>query len=75
MTMKYLGTAKKEKGHMVMPDAFKEVEDGRIFEAIEMGGDIILLAGALEKERWARIEELTKDTIRRHRATLEALSR
>jgi hypothetical protein len=75
MAMKYLGTVRKEKGRMVVPDAFQEVEDGRIFEAIEMGGDIILLAGALEKERWAQIEELTKETIKRHRATLEALSR
>jgi hypothetical protein len=73
--MKYLGTVKKEKGHMVMPDAFQEVEDGRVFEAIEMGGDIILLAGALEKERWAQIEEMTKESINRHRATLEALAR
>jgi hypothetical protein len=73
--MKYLGTARKEKGRMVMPDAFQEVEDGRIFEAIEMGGDIILLAGALEKERWAQIEELTKESIKRHRPTLEGLAR
>jgi hypothetical protein len=73
--MKYLGTARKEKGRMVMPEAFQEVEDGRTFEAIEIGGDIILLAGALEKERWAQIEELTKESIERHRATLEALAR
>ncbi|MFZ2089152.1 MAG: hypothetical protein WAU47_11285 [Desulfobaccales bacterium] len=73
--MKYLGTAKKEKGRMVMPDAFQEVEDGRTFEAIEVGGDIILVAGALEKERWTQIEELTQESIKRHRATLEALAR
>jgi hypothetical protein len=72
--MKYLGTARKEKGRMVMPDAFQNVEEGRIFEAVEMGGDIILLAGALEKERWAHIEELTKESIKNHRATLEALT-
>jgi hypothetical protein len=73
--MKYLGTARKEQGRMVMPDAFQEVEDGRVFEAIEIGGDIILLAGPLAKERWARIEELTQESIEKHRATLEALSR
>jgi hypothetical protein len=72
--MKYLGTVRKEKGRIVMPDAFQEVEDGQTFEAIEMGGDIILLAGALEKERWTQIEELTKESIERHRATLEALA-
>jgi hypothetical protein len=58
-----------------MPDAFQEVEEGRVFEAIEIGGDILLLAGPLEKERWARIEELAKDSIEKHRATLEALAR
>ena len=71
--MKYLGTAKKEKGRLVMPDALQEVEDGRVFEVIEKGGDIVLLAGPLEKERWAQIEELAK-SIKRHRAT-EALTR
>ncbi len=73
--MKYLGTARKEKGRVVMLDAFQEVEEGRVFEAIEIGGDILLLAGPLEKERWARIEELTKESIEKHRATLEALAR
>ncbi len=73
--MKYLGTGKKEKGRIVIPDAFQEVENGRLFEAIEMGGDIILLAGPLQKERWAQIEELAKESIKRHRATLEALTR
>jgi hypothetical protein len=74
-TMKYLGTVKKEKGQVVMPDTFQEVEDGRVFEAIEIGGDILLLAAPLEKERWGRIEELAKGSIEKHRATLEALAR
>jgi hypothetical protein len=73
--MKYLGTARKEKGRMVMPDAFQDVEDGRVFEAIEIGGDIILLAGPLDKERLSRIEEIAKESIEKHRATLEALAR
>jgi hypothetical protein len=73
--MKYLSTVKKEKGQVVMPDTFQEVEDGRVFEAIEIGGDILLLAGTLEKERWGRIEELAKESIEKHRDTLEALAR
>jgi hypothetical protein len=72
--MKYLGTARKEKGRMVMPDAFQEIEEGRIFEAVEIGGDILLLAGPLEKERLSRIEEIAKESIEKHRATLEALA-
>lgn len=73
--MKYLGTVKKEKGQVVMPEAFQEVEEGRVFEAIEIGSDILLLAGPLDKERMARIEELAKESIEKHRATLEALAR
>ncbi len=73
--MKYLGTVKKEKGQVVIPDTFREVEDGRIFEAIEVGGDILLVAGPLEKERLSLIEELAKESIEKHRATLEALAR
>jgi hypothetical protein len=73
--MKYLGMAKKKGGQVVMPDIFQEVEDGRVFEAIEIGGDILLIAGPLEKERLARMEELAKESIEKHRATLEALGR
>jgi len=35
----------------------------------------MILAGPLEKERWFRIGKLTKESIEKHRATLEALSR
>ena len=73
--MKYLGTVRKEQGRLVIPEALREVEEGRVFEAVEIGGDIILLAGPLEKERWDRIEELAQESINKHRATLEALSR
>lgn len=73
--MKYMGTIKKEKGQVVMPDAFQDVEDGRIFEAVEIGGDILLLAGPLQKERLVRIEELAKESNEKHRTTLEALAR
>ncbi len=73
--MKYLGTVKKEKGQVVMPEAFREVEEGRVFEAVEIGRDILLLAGPLDKEKMARIEDLTKESIEKHRATLEALAR
>ncbi len=60
---------------MVVPDTFQEVEDDRPFEAIELGGDILLLAGSLEKERLARVEELANESIEKHRATLKALAR
>ena len=73
--MKYLGTVRKERGRLEIPEALREVEEGRVFEAVEIGGDILLLAGPLEKERWAQIEELAQESINKHRATLEALSR
>ena len=32
--MKYLGIARKENGHLLMPDAFQDVEEGYTYEAM-----------------------------------------
>ena len=73
--MKYLGIVKRENGNLTMPDAFQEVTVPRTYEAIQVGGDILLLPAPLDRERIKRIEELTKRSIEEHRSTLEALSR
>ena len=73
--MKYLGVARKEKGQVVMPDAFKEAEEGKLYEVIEIGGDIILVPSPLDRERLARIEKLTHSSIEEHRKSLEGLAR
>ena len=73
--MKYLGVARKEKGHVVMPDAFKEAEEGKLYEVIEIGCDIILVPSPLDLERLTHIEKLTHSSIEEHRKSLEGLSR
>ena len=66
--MKYLGVARKEKGQVVMPDAFQEAEEGKLYEVIEIGGDILLVPSPLDRERLAR------KSIEEHRKTLEGLA-
>jgi len=73
--MKYLGIARKEKGQIVMPDAFQGVEEGQTYEAIEIGGDILLAPVPLDRARLARIEGLANRSIEEHRKSLEGLAR
>jgi hypothetical protein len=73
--MKYLGVARQEKGKVVMPDSFKEAEEGKLYEAIEIGGDILLLPSPFDRERLAQIEKLARKSIEQHRKTLEGLAR
>ncbi len=73
--MKYLGVARKEKGQVVMPDAFRETEEGKLYEVIEIGGDILLVPSPLDRERLARIEKLANRCIEEHRKALEGLAR
>lgn len=72
--MKYLGVAKNENGRLQMPDGFAEAAPGAAFEAIEIGGDILLTQRALEPQRLAHIAELAQQSIDEHRRTLEGLA-
>ncbi len=36
--MRYLGMAQMEEGRVLMPDAFKEVAKGQVYEVVEVGG-------------------------------------
>jgi len=73
--MKYLGIVKRENGNLTMPDTFQEVETLHTYEAIQVGGDILLLSAPLDRERLKHIEELTNKSIEEHRSTLEGLAR
>ncbi|HUU84831.1 MAG TPA: hypothetical protein VM243_15120 [Phycisphaerae bacterium] len=73
--MKYLGIARTENGRIVMPDAFNEGAPGRTYEAVEIGGEILLLAGPLDRQRLARVDELARQSIHDHRSSLEDLAR
>jgi len=61
--------------HQKKPDAFQEATAPGTYEAIQVGGDILLLPAPLDRERIKKIEELTKRFIEEHRSTLEALAR
>ena len=73
--MRYLGIARKEKDQVLMPDTFQEMEEGRVFEVIEIGGDILLLSNPWEKDHLTRVEQLAKESITQHRQTLKDLAR
>lgn len=73
--MKYLGVVRQENGTLMVPDAFQEVAERHTYEAIEVGGDIILLPTPLDRKRLRRIEELADRSIEDHRTSLEGLAR
>ena len=73
--MKYLGIVKRQNGNLTMPDAFQELTTPRTYDAIQVGGDILLLPAPLDRERLKKIEELAKRSIEEHRLTLEALAK
>jgi len=73
--MKYLGIVKRENGNLSIPDAFQEVAPLSTYEAIQVGGDILLLSVQLDRERLKRIEDLANRSIDEHRRTLEGLAR
>ncbi|OGF67414.1 MAG: hypothetical protein A2Y62_02265 [Candidatus Fischerbacteria bacterium RBG_13_37_8] len=73
--MKYLGVARKEKGKVLMPDSFDTEKDGKLYEAVEIGGDLLLLPSPLDKERLAQIQKLSALSIKEHRKTLKGLAK
>ncbi|MBI5866533.1 MAG: hypothetical protein HZB38_18855 [Planctomycetes bacterium] len=73
--MKYLGTARCDNGHVVMPDGFAAPTPGQTYEVVEIDGDLLLTLSPLDRARQARIDELTQQTIRDHRKTLEGLAK
>ena len=74
-SMKYLGIVKQKNGSLVMPDAFLELAARPVYEAIQVGGDILLVSAPLDRERIKRISELADTSIEEHRSTLERLGR
>ena len=73
--MKYLGLVKRENGSLIMPDTFLQVVDRNAYEAIQIGGDIILVSATLDRQRLSRITNLAARSIEEHRATLKGLAR
>lgn len=73
--MKYLGIVKRQNGNLSMPDTFQEVATFHTYEAIQVGGDILLLSAPLDQERIKQIEKLANQSIDEHRKTLEGLAK
>ncbi len=73
--MKYLGIVQRENGTLALPDSFQEIREPRRYEAILVGGDVLLLSAPLDRERLKQIEELTDRSIEDHRKTLEGLAK
>jgi hypothetical protein len=73
--VKYLGLVKRENGSLIMPDTFLQVVDRNAYEAIQIGGDIILVSATLDRQRLSRITNLAARSIEEHRATLKGLAR
>ncbi len=73
--MKYLGPARKEKGHVIMPDSFRDVPEGQVYEAVELGGDIVLAIPPLDDKRLEEVIRIAKRGMAEHRAALERLAK
>ena len=52
---------------MIMLDDKSGVKIGKTYEAVEIGGDILLMLSPLDRERLARVEKLAKESIEEHR--------
>jgi len=72
--MRYLGIVKRSKSNLVLPDIFLDVAEEGDYEAIEIGGDILLLTAPLDRERLKQIEGLASLSIEEHRDTLKRLA-
>ena len=73
--MQYLGIVKRENGSLVLPDSFLELATRPTYEAIQVGGDILLISTPLDRERIKRISALADASINEHRSSLEGLGR
>lgn len=72
--MKYLGIARTEHDHVLMPDGFEDIANGRMFEVIELGGDFLLMPSPLDRQRLDQVNALAKQSIEEHRKSLEGLA-
>jgi hypothetical protein len=74
-SMKYLGIVKRKNGNLMLPDSFQEIPKQGDYEAVLIGGDLLLLPPPLDRARLKKIEELADRSIEEHRQTLEKLSK
>ncbi len=73
--MKYLGIVKRQDGNLTLPDTFREISEHQTYEALLIGGDLLLIPPPLDLQRLKRIEELANRSIDEHRDTLDKLAK
>lgn len=73
--MTYLGTARLENGRVELPGSFHSAQRSTTYEAVDLGGDILLIASPLDRERLAQIEKIIADSIHANRKALEDLAK
>lgn len=73
--MKYLGPARNDNGRLQMPDSFGEDARAATYEALDIGGDILLVPSPLDRKRLEHIDALARASIEAHRKALEGLAR
>jgi hypothetical protein len=73
--MRYLGIVRRQDGTLRVPDTFREAAGEQDFEAVEVGGDILLLSAPLDRERLKAVEALAERSVAEHRRSLEGLAR
>jgi hypothetical protein len=58
-----------------MPDLFREESRTETYEALDIDGDILLVASPLDRKRLEHVQSLARASIADHRKTLEGLAR
>ncbi|MCW5935264.1 MAG: hypothetical protein KIT45_13365 [Fimbriimonadia bacterium] len=72
--MKLLGKARVENGKVELP-ANIELEEGALYDVIQMGDDLLLSPPSSPTNRMERIEQLAKESIQMHKKSLEGLAK
>lgn len=72
--MKYLGIVMQHDGSLTFPDAAVEGGIKDTYEAVAVGGDILLLASSFDRQRVERVRRLARRSIAEHKQALKGLA-
>ena len=72
--MKYLGIVTQHDGSLTFPDVAVEVGIKDTYEAVAVGGDILLMASSIDRPRVERVRRLASQSIEDHAQALKGLA-
>lgn len=72
--MRYLGSATKKHGRLIMPDTYEETPDGRTYEVFEIDGTLLLALSPGDVRRIKRLNTIALKSIADHGNSLDELS-